>query len=57
MTSSRNYARALSPDDALLELERASGTQFDPTVARVLVAHVRDQLDAQAERTAYRRAS
>jgi HD-GYP domain-containing protein (c-di-GMP phosphodiesterase class II) len=57
MTSSRNYARALSPDDALLELERGSGTQFDQAVVRVLVAHVRDQLEAQPERTAYRRAS
>jgi diguanylate cyclase (GGDEF)-like protein len=47
MISDRPYRPALSPDDALAELERAAGTSFDPTVARVLVAHVRDRLEAE----------
>jgi diguanylate cyclase (GGDEF)-like protein len=47
MTSSRNYARELSPEEALEELESGAGTQFDPTVVRVLLAHVRDRLEAE----------
>jgi two-component system, cell cycle response regulator len=34
MVSDRPYRAALSPDDALEELQRCSGTQFDPTVVR-----------------------
>jgi len=47
MTSTRPYRAALSPEEALVELERGAGTQFDPTVARVLSAHVRDRLEAE----------
>jgi two-component system cell cycle response regulator len=47
MTSKRPYRPALSADEALAELERGAGTIFDPTVARVLVAHVRDRLEAE----------
>ena len=32
MTSERVYRRPLSPSEAVAELERCSGTQFDPTV-------------------------
>ena len=32
MTSDRPYARALDPADALDELRRGAGTQFDPKV-------------------------
>ncbi|CAN5140264.1 hypothetical protein BH20ACT13_BH20ACT13_08110 [soil metagenome] len=46
MTSARPYRAALSTDDALAELERVAGTQFDPAVVSVLVAHVRDGLGA-----------
>jgi len=42
MTSARPYRTALSTDDALAELERVAGTQFDPAVVSVLAAHVRD---------------
>jgi two-component system cell cycle response regulator len=47
MISDRPYRPALKPVDALAEIERNSGSMFDPTVARVLVAHVRDQLEAE----------
>jgi diguanylate cyclase (GGDEF)-like protein len=42
MTSSRPYRDALSRPDALNEMMRLAGTQFDPAVVRVLVALVRD---------------
>jgi two-component system cell cycle response regulator len=47
MISDRPYRPARSPEDALAEIERCSGSMFDPTVARVLVAHVQDQLEAE----------
>ncbi len=47
MTSPRPYRPARSPEDAVAELERCAGTQFDPTVVRVLVANVRDSLEAE----------
>ena len=47
MVSTRPYRLPLAPEDALVELERSSGTQFDPTVVRVLSAHVRDRLEAE----------
>jgi two-component system cell cycle response regulator len=47
MISDRPYRPARSPEDALAEIERCSGSMFDPTVARVLVADVRDQLEAE----------
>ncbi len=42
MTSDRPYRRAMSVDDARLELSRNAGTQFDPTVVGALL-HVLDQ--------------
>ena len=47
MISDRPYRHAVSPEDALAEIERYSGSMFDPTVARVLVAHVRELLEAE----------
>lgn len=47
MTSKRPYRGALSPADALNELMRLAGTQFDPGVVRVLVAYVRDLQEAE----------
>ncbi len=37
MTSERPYRRALSPIEALTELERCSGTQFDPKIVAAFV--------------------
>jgi HD-GYP domain-containing protein (c-di-GMP phosphodiesterase class II) len=47
MISDRPCRPAFSAEDALAEIERCAGSMFDPTVARVLVAHVRDQLEAE----------
>jgi len=47
MTSGRPYRAGLSTDDALDELRRRAGNDFDPTVVRVLVAHVRDEQEAE----------
>ncbi len=38
MTSDRPYRRAMSPQQAVAELERCSGAQFDPAVVSALVA-------------------
>ena len=35
MTSDRPYGEAVSVDEALAELRRCAGTQFDPEVVRV----------------------
>jgi HD-GYP domain-containing protein (c-di-GMP phosphodiesterase class II) len=40
MTSPRPYRRSLARDEALAEVERCAGTQFDPVVARVFVEAV-----------------
>jgi putative nucleotidyltransferase with HDIG domain len=37
MTTNRSYRKAMSPADALDELRRGAGTQFDPTVVAALV--------------------
>ena len=47
MTSDRPYRDALTPTDALNELMRLAGTHFDPNVVRILVAHVRETLEAE----------
>jgi HD-GYP domain-containing protein (c-di-GMP phosphodiesterase class II) len=40
MTTDRSYRKAMSQDDALAELRRCAGTQFDPRVVDALVAAV-----------------
>jgi HD-GYP domain-containing protein (c-di-GMP phosphodiesterase class II) len=40
MTTDRPYRKARSHDEALAELQRCSGTQFDPTVVEALAAVV-----------------
>jgi HD-GYP domain-containing protein (c-di-GMP phosphodiesterase class II) len=47
MTSERPYRNAMSVEDALEELSTCAGGAFDPTVARVLAAHVRDEHEAE----------
>ena len=45
MTSDRPYRRALTRAEALAEVERCSGTQFDPAIAHIFL-----ELFAEAER-------
>jgi putative nucleotidyltransferase with HDIG domain len=40
MTSDRPYRSLMSHDDAVAELRRTSGTQFDPKVVEVLIAEI-----------------
>jgi HD-GYP domain-containing protein (c-di-GMP phosphodiesterase class II) len=45
MTTDRSYRKAMPLDEAVAELRRASGTQFDPAVVDALIA----SLDGQAK--------
>ena len=47
MVSDRPYRTALSEEDALGELARLAGTEYDPTVVRVLVARILDEREAE----------
>jgi HD-GYP domain-containing protein (c-di-GMP phosphodiesterase class II) len=38
MTTDRSYRKALSSDEALAELRRCAGSQFDPSVVDALIA-------------------
>jgi HD-GYP domain-containing protein (c-di-GMP phosphodiesterase class II) len=49
MTSDRPYRKAMSVDDARLELSRNAGTQFDPTVVGALL-HVLDRREPAERR-------
>ena len=48
MTSDRSYRRALAPDDAMAELERHAGTQFDPACVEALRTALARDADARA---------
>jgi HD-GYP domain-containing protein (c-di-GMP phosphodiesterase class II)/putative methionine-R-sulfoxide reductase with GAF domain len=48
MTSDRAYRKGMSPAEAIVELRRCSGTDFDPRVVDVLVAVVSAAIDAPA---------
>lgn len=48
MTTDRAYADAKSPAEAMLELEKASGTQFDGMLVRVLIRQLKGQRSAKA---------
>ena len=40
MTADRPYRKGMSVDDAILEIKRCSGTQFDPEIANLFVSKV-----------------
>ncbi len=48
MTADRTYREAMSEADALAELERGAGTQFDADVVRVLVSAVQARVQSAA---------
>jgi putative nucleotidyltransferase with HDIG domain len=50
MTEDRIYRKALRHDEAVAEIERCSGTQFDPDCVRALLEVVRAEGWADAER-------
>jgi diguanylate cyclase (GGDEF)-like protein/putative nucleotidyltransferase with HDIG domain len=45
MASDRPYRSALGPDEILLEIQRAAGTQFDPDIVKVFVEAVSPRAD------------
>jgi diguanylate cyclase (GGDEF)-like protein len=49
MIETRSYRPARSPEEALAELRRNSGTQFDPGVVELFAEHVFPQLDADVQ--------
>ena len=40
MTSERPYKRAIAPEEALAEIRRCAGSQFDPALAEVFIGLV-----------------
>lgn len=40
MTTERSYRKGISEDEAIIEIKRCSGTQFDPNIAKVFVDKV-----------------
>jgi putative nucleotidyltransferase with HDIG domain len=52
MTSDRPYRRALTREEALGEVERCAGTQFDPEIARVFLELFRGLEDEELAATA-----
>ena len=43
MVTSRTYKPTIPPEDALAELERCSGTQFDPKIVKVFGAYLKNE--------------
>ena len=49
MTNSRSYHKALTPAEAVEEVKRCAGTQFDPELAEAFVAAVQEELASGGE--------
>jgi HD-GYP domain-containing protein (c-di-GMP phosphodiesterase class II) len=50
MTSDRAYRRAMKHDVAVAEIERCSGTQFDPELAELFLARLTEMRDEAKKR-------
>ncbi|MCU1306714.1 MAG: diguanylate cyclase with sensor [Acidobacteriaceae bacterium] len=48
MTTDRAYADAKTPVEAMLDLERSSGTQFDGMIVRILIKQLKSEKTARA---------
>jgi diguanylate cyclase (GGDEF)-like protein/PAS domain S-box-containing protein/putative nucleotidyltransferase with HDIG domain len=44
MTTHRTFGKALSEEDAINEMKRCSGTQFDPAIAQILIEMVLEKV-------------
>lgn len=53
MTTDRPYRKAMSIDDALHEIERHAGTQFDPELAREFIALCEERRPTGTEELAF----
>lgn len=40
MTRDRSYRKGLTKEEAIIELERCSGTQFDPDIVHIFIEKV-----------------
>jgi len=47
MTSPRSYRRGLSKAEAINELNRCAGTQFDPNITRIMIKMLNDGFSAE----------
>lgn len=47
MTSDRPYRKGMSMEDAIKEIERCKGTQFDPKIADVFIEMSRESIDKE----------
>lgn len=47
MTSDRPYRRALSHEEAIAELTRCAGSQFDPALVKVFVQVLKEHKEIQ----------
>jgi len=54
MTSRRSYRVNMSMEEGLAELERCTGSQFDPEVVRAFAAVLHERRDRQQERASFR---
>jgi len=49
MTHSRAYHKAIPEEDALKEIEKCAGTQFDPVIAAAFIAMIKGQQEEESE--------
>ena len=47
MTSTRSYRKALSHEEAIAEIQRCSGSQFDPNLAKLFIENQDEMLKAK----------
>lgn len=52
MTSERTYRKALSSEDAIEEIKRCAGTQFDPDLIDMFVEIVKENIDKKRQEAA-----
>lgn len=52
MTEDRPYRKALSREEAVGELRRCSGTQFDPAIVRVFISDILPRIESRKTRAA-----